>query len=99
MAAERREAALCFFHADQDVGIGRPRAGAKMTDDGFIAGQLQIPVGQHVHHPDQRVEPVRTGRSGQQELEEHVEPANMDKFMLQHVGKRRFIVPIRLFWH
>ena len=99
MIAERREAASCFFHANQNICIGGSCVAAETANNGFIAGQLHVPVCQHIHDPNQRIEPVYTCSRDQKQLGNRVEPPDVYKFVLQNVLQRRFVVPICLFGH
>ena len=99
MIAERRKAASGRLHADEDPGIGGADVAAEAAEHRLVAGELQIPVRQHVHHPHQRVEPVDADGGDQQELGEDVEPLDVHELMLQHVAQRSLIRPVRLLWH
>ena len=99
MIAQRCKAALFFLHANQHPRIGDPRAAAEAAHDGFVAGQLQIPIGQRVHHPYHGIEPVGTHGGDQQELGQRVEALDMDKFVLQNIFQRCFVLPVRSLRH
>ena len=99
MIAQRRKAASGRLHADEDPGIGGADVAAEAAEHRLVAGELQIPVRQHVHHPHQRVEPVDADSGDQQELGEDVEPLDVHELMLQHVPQRRLVRPVRLLRH
>ena len=48
--------------------IGGSCVAAETANDGFIAGQLHVPVRQHIHDPNQRIEPVSTCSRDQKQL-------------------------------
>ena len=69
---------------------------AILADYRLITGQLQIPVGQNIHDPDQGIEPMDTQHGRKQPLRKGIKPADMGHFMGQYEPHGLFIPPVRI---
>ena len=94
MADQGDAVAPVLLHADQRPGVDGPGLHTELPDHRLVAGQLQVPVGQDVHHPHQGVPPVEAQRRRQDQFRRPVQPPDVDVLVGQHIGHGLLVGPV-----
>ena len=71
--AQRQGTRAHLLQPQEGAGVGAAALAGGGAQGLFVAGELEIAVGERQHHPDERIEPVQAGSDGQRRLEERVE--------------------------
>ena len=83
-----RKSAFLLLQVDQGHRIDRALFQSHAGKDRLVTAQLDVAVGKQVHDPDQQIEPVQAKGSGQQQLEQTVEAADVDILVGQDAVER-----------
>ena len=86
--AQRQGTRAHLLQPQEGAGVGAAALAGGGAQGLFVAGELEIAVGERQHHPDERIEPVQAGSDGQRRLEERVEAAHVGQFVAEHAIER-----------
>ena len=81
----RAEDGMSHRQRQQRSGIIRPDVGPQRPDDGLVTADLHIPSGQKKGNPDQGIEPVEAQCPVGQQLEEMIQPPDVEPLVEQDV--------------
>ena len=98
-AVERSKAGFGLFHSNEGARVLGARAGAEAAHHALVARELQVAVGEHVHGPDQRVEPVHAHARHEHELGQGIEAPHVHQLVGQHVAHLALARPVGIARH